>query len=382
MTSPLPVPAQSPAARHRKPPSSERASNRRPVWRRGGFVAFDRRALIRQAAVIRSAILLKCLQLIQSETHSGLPDAAGRRPDFAILTVADFQEYCGVPVRRSVEVQLANGERAGWIKREFPERHHSRGGYSIDWDRLGAAPDPEPRAPRADKGQPKRHAVRGSMQPKTDADLVPAEPKREPVEIRLNLNTSSVPSAMGCVLGKCCPLLVITSNQTTVVVTEVTTVSAPTTPILDGEHIRDIPDIPAAAPNAYLAGFPETLARLFALAGKPVPTPRQAAYVARALAGRGLDCGGFMAWCSIDRGRVRRARGPGVLDSWIAEYTAYAGVHAALEAEGAAERERRASFDPAEFDGSYNGYCERCRSAGETPASFEEWLERGGTEKT
>jgi hypothetical protein len=310
-------------------------------------VAFDRRALIRQAAVIRSAILLKCLQLIQSETHSGLPDAAGRRPDFAILTVADFQEYCGVPVRRSVEVQLANGERAGWIKREFPERHHSRGGYRIDWERLGAAPDPEPRAQRADKGQPKRHAVRGSMQPKTDADLTPAEPKREPVEIRLNLNTSSVPSAMGCGLGKCCPLLVLTSNQATVVVTEVTTVSAPTTPICEGEPIGDTPDIPPTAPNTYLAGFPEpldfpsVLARLFAIAGKPVPTPRQAAGVADALAKRGLECGGFIEWCSIDRGRVRRARGPGVLDSWIAEYSVWADVRAAIEAEGAAERERR-----------------------------------------
>jgi hypothetical protein len=83
---------------------------------------------------------------------------------------------------------------------------------------------------------------------------------------------------------------------------------------------------------------------LFALAGKPVPTPRQAAYVARALAARGLDCGGFIEWCSIDRGRVRRARGPGVLDSWIDEYSAWASVRAALEAEGAAERKRRASY--------------------------------------
>jgi hypothetical protein len=91
-----------------------------------------------------------------------------------------------------------------------------------------------------------------------------------------------------------------------------------------------------AAADLSSAAFAGALARLFAGAGRPVPTERQAAGVAAALAERGLRRDAFAAWCGADRGRVGRARGPGILASWAAEYAAYASAQAALAAEAGA----------------------------------------------
>lgn len=396
MTSPLPLPGQSPAARHRKPPGTERLPESIQRWPKGpGELRLPRPWLYALGAVVRSAILHKCLELIESQTGSH-----PARPAFAPLGLKDFRKFCGLPSMRSIEVQLMNGERAGWIEREFPDRARGRGGYRVNWEKVAGTEDAKPREkrkPRLPKSVSVPDAATGSAEPK---NVAVREDARTRNGFRVQPHPDVFQTARSCGHAGGCPLLpyVIEGVQTLDINTEsvgvasVTNVVGPTTPIpLERLH-GEIPDVAPAAKTRILHVFPDrvdagtllifpadllsnsrdasragdrtaaalpanggeaqrtepaafasALARLFALAGKPVPTRRQAARVARSLAGRGLTCGGFLDWCGLDRGRVRRARGPGVLDSWIDEYASYVAAHAAIDAEiETAEREAAA----------------------------------------
>jgi hypothetical protein len=259
----LPIPAPAPASRNfRKPPGYERLPDHIQRWKRPGELRLERPQLYALGAVIRSAVLHKNIELIESETGSH-PE----RPEFAKLSLQRFHDFVGRSVtRRAVEIQLQEGEQRGFIEREFPERKRYKGGFRINWERLLGSPDAEPR-----KKEPKTISDVDAKDPKSISDVAVAR-NRKP--FRMFPTSDALGSAMQCAHATGCPLLVYAVGTQSVVVATgrgVTPVQGVTTdgpgdggsPIntntpVDGHGLGYVPDSTSDAGNSYLADIPHT----------------------------------------------------------------------------------------------------------------------------
>ena len=126
-----------------------------PTWKGGaGHVRLDREWMYPLMRRCANAVLLKIILHIVDQTTSW-PDG----PEFADITMDDWLAWTGAS-ERSVEMQLAEGERRGWIAREKPDQRHSRGGYKFLPENVKDTPLP---APRTRKCKPREVSVKAHM---------------------------------------------------------------------------------------------------------------------------------------------------------------------------------------------------------------------------
>ena len=126
-----------------------------PAWRGGSaHVRLDREWLYPLMRRCANVVLLKIILHIVDQTTSW-PDG----PEFADITMDDWLAWTGAS-ERSVEMQLAEGERRGWIAREKPDQRHSRGGYKFLPENVKDTPLP---AQRTRKCKPREVSVKAHM---------------------------------------------------------------------------------------------------------------------------------------------------------------------------------------------------------------------------